>query len=261
MSIRVCSTIILILWHPCLALKFRLSRPMRLPPTRSTVAQFLLSFIGLVFYFLAARSVRHLYSLLPVETHIRYFIIVSHVVPITVCTLPRRCIWSMNFGGTSMAYLPASIRDFLFFDFLNFRLKALIQWFAMTLFLSSGHENSRTLQLPMLHLLPLSPAMPFVPSGKEWLLIFWSHQPAVSCSTRAAHNLAVYLRHLPHVQSLALRRPIERQDVSATCTTCSRQIGLDSDSKSRARHRMFWAPWLRVGSKSTSFSSPIWSHF
>jgi len=90
-------------------------------------ALLLLRFIGLGFYFQAARSVRQIYSLLPVETHIRYFIIVSHVVPITVCTLPRRCIWLMNFGGTSMAYLPASIRDFLFFEFLNFRLKALIQ--------------------------------------------------------------------------------------------------------------------------------------
>ena len=127
MSIRVCSTVILFLKYPCLAMKFRLSRPMRLPPTRFTVAQLLFSFIGLVFYFQAARSVRQIYSLLLVETHIRYFIIVSHVVPITVCTLPRRCIWSMSFGGTSMAYLPASIRDFLFFEFLNFRLKALIQ--------------------------------------------------------------------------------------------------------------------------------------
>ena len=126
-SIRVCSTIILILWYQCLALKFRLSRPVRLPPTCITVALLLLRFIGLGFYFQAARSVRQIYSLLPVETHIRYFIIVSHVVPITVCTLPRRCIWLMNFGGTSMAYLPASIRDFLFFEFLNFRLKALIQ--------------------------------------------------------------------------------------------------------------------------------------
>ena len=60
MSIRVCSTIILILWYPCLALKFRLSHPMRLPPTRFTVAQLLFSFIGLVFYFLAARSVRQI---------------------------------------------------------------------------------------------------------------------------------------------------------------------------------------------------------
>ena len=171
LSIRICSIIILILWNPCLALKFLLSRPMRLPPPCLTVAQLLLSFIGIVLYFLAARSVRQIHSLLPVETHIRY--IVSHVVPITVCTLPRRCIWSRSFGGTSMAYLPAFIRDFLlFFDILNFWLTAMIQFFAMTLFLLSGHENSRTLQLPMLYLLPRAPAMPFMPSGKACSLLF-----------------------------------------------------------------------------------------
>jgi len=98
------------------------------------------------FCFYAARFVRLFHFLLPVKKHILKFILESHVIPIKVWPPPRRHLFPISFGWTSkMAFIfPEPVRNFYFFVSLIIRIKAILQYSAMTLFYMSSREDSRT---------------------------------------------------------------------------------------------------------------------